>query len=91
MAQMAHDGLARAIQPVHTMSDGDVVFALATGRSGAHAHTTLIGALAADMLAAAVLRGVRAATSLHGAGLPSLRAAGDFAAAPSAHDKGDTP
>ena len=34
VAQMAHDGLARSINPVHTMSDGDIVFALATGASG---------------------------------------------------------
>ncbi len=85
VAQMAHDGLARSIQPVHTMSDGDVVFALATGASGARASTTLIGALAADVLADAVLRAVRAARSLVEAGLPHLPAAADFAAA--IHDK----
>ena len=81
VAQMAHDGLARTIHPVHTMSDGDVVFALATGASGERAHTTLVGALAADVLADAVLRAVRAARSLVEAGLPHLPAASDFAAA----------
>ena len=80
VAQMAHDGLARTIRPIHTMSDGDVVFALATGASGARAATTLIGALAADVLADAVLRAVRAATSLTGSGLPDLPAASDFVA-----------
>ncbi|MEO8081054.1 MAG: P1 family peptidase, partial [Caldimonas sp.] len=80
VAQMAHDGLARTIRPVHTMGDGDVVFALATGAGGRRAHTTLIGALAADVLADAVLRGVRAATSLAGEGLPALPSATDFAA-----------
>jgi len=79
VAQMAHDGLARTIRPVHTMGDGDVVFALATGSSGRRAHTSLIGALAADVLAEAVLRGVRAAVSLSGTGLPDLPAAHDFA------------
>jgi L-aminopeptidase/D-esterase-like protein len=78
VAQMAHDGLARSIRPIHTMSDGDVVFALATGESGTRAHTTLVGALAADVLAAAVLRGVRAATSLSAQGLPALPAERDF-------------
>ena len=34
VAQMAHDGLARSINPVHTMTDGDTLFALATGASG---------------------------------------------------------
>ncbi len=78
MAQMAHDGLARTIRPIHTMSDGDIVFALGTGASGQHAHTTLLGALAADVLAEAVLRAVRAATALSGPGLPSLPAARDL-------------
>jgi L-aminopeptidase/D-esterase-like protein len=91
VAQMAHDGLARSIHPVHTMSDGDVVFALATGTSRAEAHTTLIGALAADVLAAAVLRGVRAATSLRGEGLPTLVAARDFAAATSTQNERHKP
>jgi L-aminopeptidase/D-esterase-like protein len=77
---MAHDGLARTIRPIHTMGDGDVVFALATGASGVAAHTTLIGALAAEVLAEAVLRGVRAATSLAGEGLPALLAAREHAA-----------
>jgi L-aminopeptidase/D-esterase-like protein len=78
IAQMAHDGLARTIRPLHTMSDGDVVFALGTGASGARAHTTLLGALAAEMLADAVLRAIRAATSLAGPGLPNLPAARDL-------------
>ena len=78
MAQMAHDGLARSINPVHTMTDGDTVFALATGRSGRSASLTLIGALGAEVMAAAVLRAVRAATRLNGPGLPDLPAAGDL-------------
>jgi L-aminopeptidase/D-esterase-like protein len=80
IAQMAHDGLARTIRPVHTMSDGDIVFALGTGASGRRAHTTLLGALAADVLAEAVLRAVRAATALSGPGLPALPAARDLPA-----------
>ena len=35
VAQMAHDGLARAVRPAHTMMDGDTIFALATGTPGA--------------------------------------------------------
>ena len=81
VAQMAHDGLARSIRPVHTMGDGDVVFALATGASGLSAATTLIGALAADVLADAVLRAVRAAKGIGGNGLPDLPSAADFGAA----------
>src|SRR6187455_769460 len=78
IAQMAHDGLARSIRPIHTMSDGDVVFALGTGTSGRRAHTALLGALAADVLAEAVLRAVCAATGLAGPGLPTLVAARDL-------------
>ena len=66
VAQMAHDGLARSINPVHTMSDGDVVFALATGASGKTMASTLVGALAADVLAEAVFRAVRAAQGIGG-------------------------
>jgi len=69
VAQMAHDGLARAINPVHTAYDGDTIFALATGKSKP-ANTTLIGALAAEVVAQAVVRAVRAARGI--AGLPSI-------------------
>jgi L-aminopeptidase/D-esterase-like protein len=79
VAQMAHDGLARSINPVHTMGDGDVVFALATGASRQPAATTLVGALAADVLAEAVLRAVRAARGIGGDGLPDLPASADLA------------
>jgi L-aminopeptidase/D-esterase-like protein len=79
MAQMAHDGFARAINPVHTMTDGDTIFALATGASGQGANLTLLGALAADVMATAVVRGVRAATRLSGPGVPDLPCATDLA------------
>ena len=89
VAQMAHDGLARSINPVHTMGDGDVVFALATGASGRSAATTLVGALAADVLADAVLRAVRAAKGIGGNGLPTLPCAADLGAAGKKPDTGD--
>ena len=78
VAQMAHDGFARAINPVHTMTDGDTVFALATGAAGRTANVTLIGALAAEVMATAIVRAVRAATRLDAPGLPALPAAGDL-------------
>jgi L-aminopeptidase/D-esterase-like protein len=83
LAQMAHDGLARSINPVHTMSDGDTVFALATGASGQPASLTLLGALGAEVMATAVLRAVRAATRLAKDGLPELPCARDLATNPS--------
>ena len=70
LAQMAQDGLARAIRPVHTPFDGDTVFALATGRR-AGPPLAILGAIAADVLAHAIERSVLEATSL--GGLPAAR------------------
>ena len=70
VAQMAHDGLALSIRPAHMPLDGDTVFALGTG--GRRADSPLlgmIGALAADTLARAVVTAVRAASP--GFGLPA--------------------
>jgi L-aminopeptidase/D-esterase-like protein len=78
IAQMSHDGLARSINPVHTLTDGDVMFALATGASGLPGNLNLLGVLAAEVTAQAVLRAVRAAQRLSGPGLPTLPAARDF-------------
>ena len=64
VALMADDGLARAISPAHTMSDGDTVFALATGRLSDAADVTLIGALAAEALAEAIVRAATQATGI---------------------------
>jgi L-aminopeptidase/D-esterase-like protein len=65
VAQMAQDGLARAIYPAHTMGDGDVVFALATGAIE-NDEVSRIGALAADVMAQAIVSAVRAAESIPG-------------------------
>ena len=78
IAQMAHDGLARSIDPVHTQADGDTLFALGTGSSGLRVHTTVLGALAAVVVARAVLNAVRAAEAIDGPGLPSLPSARDM-------------
>ena len=79
IAQMAHDGLARSINPVHTLTDGDTLFALGTGASGIAVHTTVLGTLAADVVARAVLNAVRAAKGIGGPGLPTLPSANDMA------------
>jgi L-aminopeptidase/D-esterase-like protein len=71
IAQMAHDGLARTINPVHTPFDGDTIFAACTGTSDTKAELGAIGAIAAEMMAVAVVRAVQAATSLPG--LPACR------------------
>ncbi len=74
VAQMAHDGLARTIYPVHTPADGDTMFALATGSHRGLADVATVGALAAEVVAQAVLRAAWAASSL-----PGLPAASDMA------------
>jgi L-aminopeptidase/D-esterase-like protein len=66
IAQMAHDGIARAINPAHTPSDGDALFAMATGTSPVAADVGSIGALAAEAVAEAILRGVKRATGAPG-------------------------
>ena len=66
IAQMAHDGLARTINPSHTMFDGDTIFSLATGKIEQTANVTLLGALAAEAMAQAVIRAVKAAKSIPG-------------------------
>lgn len=73
VAQMAHDGLARAISPVHTPYDGDTVFAVATGTHEAQSSVLRIGALAAEVMAEAIVRAARAAV-----GIPGYPAAQDL-------------
>ncbi|MER6064500.1 P1 family peptidase [Streptomyces sp. NPDC001792] len=71
LAGTAHDGIARAVRPVHLMNDGDTVFALATGARALAGHPLeLNGILAAgaDAVTRAIVRGVRAAESVDGPG-----------------------
>ena len=57
VAEMAHDGMARAIRPAHTMFDGDTLFALATGSyTGSSVNT--VGILAAEVVAEAIVNAV---------------------------------
>ena len=74
VAQMAHDGLARSISPIHTPMDGDTIFAVATATHEGPGQVLSVGGLAAEVMAEAVLRAVRAAT-----GLPELPSASDLA------------
>lgn len=71
VAQMAHDGYARAIYPAHGPWDGDVIFSLATGGFDGDADLTLVGALAAEVMAEAIVRAVRHATGVEG--IPAVR------------------
>lgn len=65
IAQMADDGLARAIRLAHGTGDGDTVFALATGTSAATPNINQIGSAAADVLSRAIVRAILAADSIH--------------------------
>jgi L-aminopeptidase/D-esterase-like protein len=71
VAQMAHDGLARAIRPAHTLFDGDTLFALSTGEK--KVDVNIIGAYAAEVMAQAIVRAVLQAKAAGG-----LPAASDF-------------
>jgi L-aminopeptidase/D-esterase-like protein len=73
LATMSHDGLARCIDPVHTASDGDTMFALATGGNRRTLPLTVLGALAAEVTQRAVLNGVRAASGVREPPLPSAQ------------------
>ena len=72
LAMMANCGAARAIRPYHTTGDGDQLFAVSTGASTrSDIALTTLGALAADVIAEAIVRGVRNAASVPG--WPGLR------------------
>jgi L-aminopeptidase/D-esterase-like protein len=65
IAQMADDGLARAIRIAHGTGDGDTVFALATGTVTAAPNLNQIGGAAADALSRAIIRAIQAANAIH--------------------------
>jgi L-aminopeptidase/D-esterase-like protein len=73
LAQMTDDGYARAIWPIHTIVDGDAVFAIATGSKAGEPDMITLGSLAADVMATAVIRAATQAT-----GLPNLPAVRDL-------------
>ncbi|MDJ1644670.1 P1 family peptidase [Streptomyces pakalii] len=72
LAGTAHDGLARAVRPVHLLTDGDTVFTLATGQvpvaPGNPVAVNEVLAAGADVLARAIVKAVRAARSTEGPG-----------------------
>jgi L-aminopeptidase/D-esterase-like protein len=67
LAMMANCGAARAIRPYHTTGDGDQLFAVSTGTlTRPDIPLTVLGSLAADVIAEAIVRGVRAASGVEG-------------------------
>lgn len=79
LACVSHDGLARSINPVHTLSDGDVMFALATGKAGRGLGMMTLCAAVAEVTARAVLRAVLCARGVEAGGL-RLPSAAELAA-----------
>ncbi len=71
ISQMGHDGFARAIYPVHTPVDGDIIFAAGTGNWDGPVNLMRIGAVSADLIARAVINAATHAESLPG--LPAVR------------------
>lgn len=80
VAQVAHDGLARAVRPAHTMADGDTIFVIsvpgpnATAASIGPSELTAVGVAAAEVVAEAIVRAVTLAEGL--LGVPSARSLG---------------
>ncbi len=64
VASMAHNGYARAIRPVHTMADGDTIFCLSLGE--VKADVSIVGVLAAEVVAKAIVNAVKSAEPLYG-------------------------
>jgi L-aminopeptidase/D-esterase-like protein len=69
LATAGHDGFARSIQPAHTVLDGDTLFALGTGASSRPAEMVLLSTMAAEAVALATVRAVRAARGVRVGGL----------------------
>lgn len=66
LAQLAQDGVARAIYPAHTPGDGDAMFALATGERQEPGDMLALSVVVADVVAQAIVRAARQATSIPG-------------------------
>ncbi len=81
LAMAGHDGLARSINPVHTMSDGDTLFALATGHATQQPGMMVLATMAAEAVARATVRAVLAARTLRLENFPELPAHADLPAA----------
>lgn len=79
LAVSAHDGLARAVSPVHTMADGDTLFTLATGKASGFPGMVVLAAMAAEAVARATVRAALAARGITTSNALALPAAGDLA------------
>ncbi len=84
LALQGHDGLARCINPVHTLSDGDTLFAVATGLAGHSPGMMVLGVMAAEAVARATVQAIASAQGIRVGGL-HLPAANDRPEEPPMH------
>lgn len=66
ISQMAHDGYARSIFPIHTPHDGDTIFTMATGEIETGADLTLIGSIAVEVMEKSIINAVKNAKEING-------------------------
>lgn len=66
ISQMAHDGYARRIFPIHTPHDGDTIFTMATGEIETGADLTLIGSIAVEVMEKSIINAVKNAKEING-------------------------
>ena len=64
ISQMAHDGYARAIFPIHTPHDGDTIFTMSTGEIEVEADLTLLGSLATEVVEKSIINAIKNAKSI---------------------------
>ena len=69
VSKLSHTGVSRVINPVNTISDGDIVFSVSNGKHKGNANS--IGIVAADLISDAIIKAVKSAKGLHG--IPSHR------------------
>ncbi len=66
ISQMAHDGYAKAIFPIHTPHDGDTIFTMSTGEIEVNEDITLLGCLAAEVVEKSIVNAIKSAKSING-------------------------
>ena len=64
ISQMAHDGYAKAIFPIHTPHNGDTIFTMATGEIEVEADLTLIGSLATEVVEKSIINAIKNAKTI---------------------------
>ena len=64
ISQMAHDGYAKSIFPIHTPHDGDAIFTMSTGKMQVDSDITLLGSLAAEVVEKSIINAIKNAENI---------------------------